>query len=445
MTAYEVARAAAQAIAATGGRAYYVGGCVRDRLLGVESSDLDIEVYGVPADTLVGILAPFGPIKKEGTAYGVYSLADVAVDFALPRIEKRTGMGHRAFSVTVDPHLSFEEAARRRDFTVNAMLCDVLTGDIIDPFFGRTDMENKVLRAVCGAHFGEDPLRVLRGAQFAARLGYTPDAETVNLCKSMSLSLLPPARVKEELKKALLLSAAPSRFFEFLRVTGHLDEWFSALRKLIGLRQNPKYHPEGDVYTHTMECLDRAAAVRAESSDPYKFMLLALTHDFGKATTTKEIDGVIHAYGHESAGIAPAKETVMKFCRRADVLAYLERMIALHMKPNILAAANASEKATNKMFDEAPSPTDLILFASVDSPRAAVYTPFLRARYAKYLEVMARPYVRGDDLVAAGLAGEQMKTWLAYAHKLRLAGVDKTAALAQTIAFARKNGGKRRV
>ncbi|MBQ9429613.1 MAG: tRNA nucleotidyltransferase [Clostridia bacterium] len=438
MTGIEVARAVAEEAAKIGGRAYYVGGCVRDFLRGVDAPDLDVEVYGVAPETLAEILAPFGALKTEGQKFGVYSLEKPTVDFALPRTETRVGEKHASFTVTVDPSLSIAEAAKRRDFTVNAILRDVLSGQIVDPYNGRADLAKKVLRAVCVDHFAEDPLRVLRGAQFAARLGCKLDEDTAALCRTMDLSALSPARVEAELKKALLEADRPSVFFEVLRATGHLQEWFAELLPLIGLAQNPVYHPEGDVFTHTMECLDRAALVRGESIDPYKFMLLALTHDLGKAETTEKIDGVIHAYGHENV-VRPALDMVARFCRRDDVQKYLADMIPLHMRPGALAAANSAQKATNKMFDAALSPTDLILFAAVDSPRMEAHIPFLRARYETYKEVMARPCVRGDDLLAAGLSGARMKEWLAYAHKLRLAGVDKAAALAQTIAYAKKN------
>ena len=196
----EAARAIARQAAALGGRAYYVGGFVRDRLLGRENTDVDIEVHGLTPSQLEEILDGLGGRLEMGASFGIYGLKGYGLDIAMPRRERAIGRGHRDFDVTVDPFLGTEQAARRRDFTVNALLEDVLTGRVLDHFHGVRDLRRGVLRHVDDRTFPEDPLRVLRGGQFAARFGFTVAPETIALCRGIDLSALPPERVEGELR-----------------------------------------------------------------------------------------------------------------------------------------------------------------------------------------------------------------------------------------------------
>ena len=222
----EAARAIARQAAALGGRAYYVGGFVRDRLLGRENTDVDIEVHGLTPSQLEEILDGLGGRLEMGASFGIYGLKGYGLDIAMPRRERAIGRGHRDFDVTVDPFLGTEQAARRRDFTINALMEDVLTGRVLDHFHGVRDLRRGVLRHVDDRTFPEDPLRVLRGAQFAARFGFTAAPETIALCRGIDLSALPPERVEGELRKALLQADRPSLFFETLRDMGQLSHWF---------------------------------------------------------------------------------------------------------------------------------------------------------------------------------------------------------------------------
>lgn len=197
----ETARRIAQEVRPLGGSVYYVGGCVRDRLLGRESKDLDIEVHGVTPQQLEAVLDRMGGRRTVGASFGVYGLAGCGLDIAMPRREAAVGRGHRDFTVEVDPWLGPERAARRRDFTVNALMEDVLTGQVLDFFGGREDLRRGLLRHVDDHSFPEDPLRVLRGAQFAARFGFTVAKETVALCRTMDLSALSRERVEGELQR----------------------------------------------------------------------------------------------------------------------------------------------------------------------------------------------------------------------------------------------------
>ena len=437
----ETAEKLAMLIKERGGRAYYVGGCVRDMLRGKESTDLDIEVYGLSADELLKLFEPFGKVGREGISDGIFTLEDRGIDVALPRREKCVGSGHRDIEVEVAPGLDVKEAAQRRDFTVNAILCDVLSGEIEDPYNGADDIKSKTLRCVDGSSFGDDPLRLLRGCQFSARFGYSFDAETEKICKGMDISTLSKERAEGEMRKALLSSDTPSVFFENLRRLGKLSYWFCELEKLIGLEQDAERHPEGDVWNHTMEVVDRAAKKREQSEDAYKFMMFALTHDFGKITATEMINGRIHAYGHENAGVAIAEDFVERISGNRELSKYLKNMIPLHMKANIIAENRSPIKTSNRLFDSAVSPEDLILFAAVDkvTGREEETERFLRGRYDVFKERMSKPYVTGKELLDQGIvSGEEIGELLEFAHKLRLAGVDRESALKQTLARAKK-------
>ena len=441
----DMARKIAESVAAKGGRAYYVGGYVRDALLHIENKDIDMEVHGISPAVLAEILDSLGQRMAIGESFGVFGLRGWDLDIAMPRKEAVRGLGHRDFDICVDPFIGTEAAARRRDFTVNAMMQDILTGEIVDHFGGRGDLSSRILRHVCDTSFPEDPLRVLRGAQFAARFGFTPARETIRICKTMELQHLPKERVEGELKKALLKAERPSVFFEFLRQTEQLDVWFPELKALIGVPQNPVYHAEGDVWTHTMMVLDEAAKLRHRTESPYAFMLSALVHDFGKALCTEEIRGVLHAYDHEKAGLGPAKAFVQRLTAEGRLLKYVLNMTELHMKPNTVARACSARKVTNRMFDASVDPEGLICIALADDRGRICSQPrestedFLTMRLACYRELMAKPHVMGRDLIEAGLTpGGDFTQILGYAHKLRLAGVEKDSALTQTLGYARK-------
>ena len=408
---------------------------MRDGIMGVPCGDTDIEVHGIQKEKLEEILDSMGQRLSYGKSFGIYSLAGSNIDIALPRRERRTGESHTDFDVDVDPFIGTEKAASRRDFTVNSIMKDVLTGDIVDHFGGVADIKNKVLRHTNDKTFAEDSLRVLRCAMFASRFGFSVSAETAELCRNMDISFLSSERVNGETKKALLLSKKPSVFFETLRSFGHLSVWFPEVEALIGVKQNEKFHPEGDVWTHTMAVIDRAASFRDKASDPYAFMLGCLAHDFGKTLTTEEINGVIHAYGHEEAGIPLVRQFIKRLTTEKDTLRYAENLVKLHMKPNVTAGAGSGVKTTNRMFDESLDPVSLVNFASCDSGSDA-NTGWLRERYNIYLEYMSRPYVMGSDLINAGLKPDSdFASSLALAHKLRLAGVPKKETLKQVLSL----------
>ena len=440
-----MAREVARLVAEQGGSTYYVGGFVRDALSGRENKDVDMEVHGITPLCLKEILDSLGQRITIGESFGIFSLKGYSLDIAMPRREEARGQGHKDFDIFVDPFIGTEGAARRRDFTINALMQNVLTGEVVDHFGGREDLNRGILRHVNDASFAEDPLRVLRAAQFAARFEFQVAPETIALCRGMELGHLPRERIGGELKKALLKASKPSIFFEVLRQMDQLDIWFPEVKALIGIPQNPTYHAEGDVWNHTMRVLDEGAKLRHRTAQPLWFMLACLTHDFGKAVSTEEINGVLHAYEHEVKGLPLAETFLRRITSEAKLTEYVRNLTALHMKPNTVAGARSSIKTTNRMFDQAIDPEGLLCIALADdrgrisAAHRGDNEDFLRQRLDIFKEIMARPYVMGRDLMEAGLTpGADFSGILNYAHKLRLAGVDKSSALKQTLAYARQ-------
>jgi len=445
----EMALRLATEVRARGGRAYYVGGYVRDKLLGIENKDIDIEVHGLTAAALSELLDGLGERLAIGESFGIFALKGYGINVALPRKEKAVGRGHRDFETFTDPDIGTYQAAKRRDFTVGALMMDVLTEEITDHFGGIRDLEDRCLRHVCTETFAEDPLRVLRMAQFAARFDFTVAEETMALCRGIRLDALSGERVWEELRKAMLKAQRPSVFFETLRCADRLGEWFPEVSALIGIEQNPVHHAEGDAFRHTMMVLDEAAKLREEASDPFGFMLAALCHDFGKAICTKVIGGKICSHHHETEGLPLVERFLRRITNETRRIAYVLNLTEHHMRPNALAAFGSSEKATNRMFDSVSAPRDLYLIAKADhfgkigAGESVFHEEFLLERLGIYEELMRKPHVMGRDLIGAGIApGPHVSVLLDYAHKLRLAGVEKEEALRQTLGYARTIGKK---
>ena len=443
----ETARRIAGCAAALGGRAYFVGGCVRDRIMGKENKDLDIEIHGLPCENVKAILDGLGDCITVGASFGVFRLKGREIDIALPRSETGTGRGgHKDFEIFVDPYIGPQKAARRRDFTINALMQDILSGEISDFFGGLEDIRAGIIRHVDDLAFAEDPLRVLRACRFAARFGFRIADETAALCRRMDLSRLSAERITGELENALLKAETPSVFFEELKKMDGLSFWFPEINALSGIRQDPAFHPEGDVWKHTMKTLDEAAKLRERAENPFWFMLSALCHDLGKSVSTREIDGSIHAYGHEETGAEAAERLLRRLTRETKLQQYVLNMVRLHMRPNMLVQQKASDKAFMRLFDLSVCPEDLLLLSEADHAGscAGAYDAIgsvLREKLGEYHRRMALPYVKGEDLIKAGVEpSPAFSEALRYAHKLRLAGVDKKEALTQTMGFLRQIG-----
>ena len=329
----------ARAVRDVGGRALIVGGWVRDRCLGRDSKDVDLEVYGLPAAGVRALLERIDRVNVVGEAFTVFKVG--SIDVALPRRESRTGRGHRGFEVTGDPDLPVEEAARRRDFTINAIAWDPLTEEYLDPYGGQADLERRRLRAVDPRTFGDDSLRVLRAIQFAARFELDVDEATRALCRRIVLDDLPAERIWGELEKLLLQAARPSIGFRLAFELGVVQQLFSELAALVDCPQEPEWHPEGDVWVHTLLVIDRARELIDDLERPQQIVLMlgAVCHDFGKPATTAWRDGRIRSFNHEEEGVAPAHAFLDRLNVHSvegyDVRQQTIGLVANHLKPGM--------------------------------------------------------------------------------------------------------------
>jgi tRNA nucleotidyltransferase (CCA-adding enzyme) len=307
-------------------------------MMGVEPKDWDVEVYGIEPSRLRTILDSFGEVNVVGEAFTVYKLGN-DLDVAIPRRERKVGQGHRGFVVEGDPDMSFEEACSRRDFTINAILKDPLTDEVVDPFHGGEDIDKKVLRHVSAETFPEDSLRVLRAAQFAARMEFDIAPETVAICKTIDVTDLPKERIWGELEKLLLRSQQPSIGLRWLYDLGVVDQIFPELKSLVGVRQEPEWHPEGDVDVHTLMVVDEARKLidRLPYEKKVAVMLGALAHDFGKPPTTKFFDGRWRSHSHDEAGVEPTLtflDTIGIYTLNGyDVREQIVQLVRYHLKP----------------------------------------------------------------------------------------------------------------
>lgn len=442
----------AREVARLGGRAVIVGGYVRDRLRGVPSKDIDLEVFGVDAERLRALLETIDRVNTVGESFTVYKVGDI--DVSLPRRESKVGRGHRGFLVQGDASLTFAEAASRRDFTINAIGWEPLIDTYLDPFDGRADLDRRVLRMVDARTFGDDSLRVLRALQFAARFDCTLDPATAATCRDIPLDDLPAERVWTEVEKLLLLSDRPSRGLWLgheLRVVARL---WPELDVLQTCPQDPQWHPEGDVWTHTLMVVDQAATRKDGLSRPEQvcLMLGAVLHDVGKPLTTAVIDGRIRSPAHESVGLEPAARmldrlhvhTMDGYDVRGQVLAFVQ----YHMLPG--AWHKSTDPVSDGAFRRLARKTDLALLARLAEADCMGRTGPLDCRASAWFIERAQalgvqheapaPLLRGRDLIALGVApGPVMGTILRAVYEQQLDGAIATADEAR-IAAARLVG-----
>jgi tRNA nucleotidyltransferase (CCA-adding enzyme) len=316
-----------------GFRALIVGGAVRDALLGGAPKDFDIEAY----DQLAHFLGERGRVDLVGKSFGVVKFE--GHDFSVPRRDSKIGSHHRDFLTTFDPAITPREAASRRDFTINAIAYDPITREVLDFFGGREDLRNRILRATSSA-FSEDPLRVLRGMQFACRFDLTLDPVTAEMSRAISheYSTIAKERIAEEFMKWATKASHPGRIAEYLRDSGWSPH-FHEIERLFGVPQDPVWHPEGDVGVHTMHVLNAAAKIAerdgCEGDDRAVLMFAALTHDFAKADTTelREKDGMLRwtAYGHEPAGGPAARGFLERIGIKASIVDQVVPIVENHL------------------------------------------------------------------------------------------------------------------
>jgi tRNA nucleotidyltransferase (CCA-adding enzyme) len=336
-----------RAIKEAGGRAVAVGGFVRDQLIGLRPKDIDVEVFGLSLEDLEKTLRRFGEVHAVGRSFGVLRVKGLPGDFSLPRRDSKTAPGHKGFDVTFDPSLSFEEASRRRDLTINSMGFDLASGEILDPHGGQKDLLSKTLRATDPRYFSEDPLRGLRVVQFAARLCMIPNPELVRLCANFDLSELPAERIFEEFRKLLNKGMKPSIGLEFLLHT-KLLRFFPELNDLVGLVQDPVQHPEGNVWIHTLMVVDEAALLRDGGDADEALMFAALCHDLGKQADAGD-NGRVRSISHETEGADLAESFLKKLRAPFELTEAVRALVRYHMAPTLLVDGGAKPGAYRRL------------------------------------------------------------------------------------------------
>ena len=418
-----------------------VGGSVRDFFLNIPVKDYDIEIFGIDSlETIQKSLEKFASVKMVGKSFGVLTLRvnEYDFDFALPRIEKKIGNTHQDFEIITNANLSFKEAAIRRDFTINAIGYDFCTKDFLDPFNGINDLKNRVLKHIDDKTFIEDSLRVYRAVQFSARFDFSLDEKTFELCKKIvqnnELHFLPKERIYEEFKKLFLKSSKPSIGFELLKDLGVL-KYFPELKALISCVQDPIYHPEGDVWIHTMMCLDELSRILKEENivDEYRKLYLfyaILCHDFGKPFCTKEINGKITSHKHESLGIEPTISFLSKLTNEKKFIEIVSSLVKNHLIPFQLYLAESSLKAIKRLSLKV-NIEDLCLVCLADClgrtildkekcPKATSWV----LNKAKELDIHnepIKPIVQGRDLIELGFKpSDKFKEILEFAFDLQI-------------------------
>ena len=474
------------ALQAKDASAVVVGGAVRDMLLGLPVKDYDIEVYGLhKVEELEAILGAFGSVSSVGKSFGVVKLKSGTweFDFSFPRTERKTGKGHQGFDVSVDGTLDFKTAARRRDFTINAIGYEMQKCSLIDPYSGVEDIKQGILRHIDANTFVEDPLRVYRAVQFAARFGFNVAEETAALCKKMvaegMLDELPKERVYAEWKKLLLKADKPSIGLELMREWGITERYFPELHALIGVPQDAKWHPEGDVWVHTMMVVDEMARElkmkrekgKGEEKESLKLLFAALCHDFGKPLTTtieyedgtvqkwneinKSVSSETHttiphssfliphsntrirALRHEKAGLEPTRNFLYRLTNEHDFIDSILPLVEHHLKPSQFYGQGAKDGAIRRLATKV-NIEELVLVAKADflgrtTPEAK------RGEYpagewllekAHKLSVRTeplKPLVQGRDLIALGLQpSPKFKTMLDDLYTMQLDGKIET-------------------
>ena len=408
----------ARTVAAAGGRAVLVGGYVRDRLLGVDCKDYDVEIYGLAPDAAADLLGGFGQLIQVGRAFGVFRVKSIDADFSLPRRDSKSGSGHRGFDIAFDPHLNFADASRRRDLTVNSIGLDPLSGELLDPHGGRADLARRRLRATDARHFAEDPLRGLRTAQFAARLEMTPDEALTKLCSQLDLTELAPERIFEELRKLLLKARKPSLGFEFLQ-RAQLLRFFPELENLQGVPQDSKWHPERDVWVHAMLVIDEAARLRDGGEDDLALMLAALCHDFGKPAVTVEVGADLRSPKHDALGARLAREFLERLRASGDLCKQVEALVKYHLAPALFVAQGTKARGYRRLarnLDDAGANIALLVRVAradhwgrtTEEARGRIFLAadaFLaEAEKASVKHEAPRDVVQGRHLKARGLA-----------------------------------------
>jgi tRNA nucleotidyltransferase (CCA-adding enzyme) len=355
-----------------GGQALLVGGSVRDYYFGVVPKDYDIEVYRLELPKIKEIISEFGTIKVTGKAFGVLTLVlpnGDSCDVSLPRKDNKIGIGHKDFETQTDPNMSTKEAARRRDFTINSLAANPLTGEVYNHFDGLNDIRDRVLRVTDEVKFKEDALRVLRGVQFIARMGLTMDdtARRVMMETVPDMGHLPKDRFKTEWTKLFMKGARPSQGLIAAKELGVLRQWYPDLEILSEIPQEPDWHPEGDVWMHTLMAVDalseQLSLFGLNDNERLNVLLATVCHDLGKTSTTEytiktneagEEKQRIISHGHEEAGVEPTERVLssMGFDQNNEEFQKILKLVKEHLAPTMYYLLSLDKKnPANKKMD----------------------------------------------------------------------------------------------
>jgi len=361
---YPVIHDIVRAINESGGKALLVGGAVRDLLLGREIKDLDIEVHNLSIDRLEAILEQFDEVSLVGKSFGVLRLRGLDVDWSLPR---KDSVGRKP-EVEINPIMGYEQAFKRRDLTINAMGIDLITFELIDPFDGAQDLQNNILRAPSKTLFLEDPLRFYRVMQFIGRFEMQPDEELDTICKEMDISKVSVERIEAEFEKLLLQAKRPSLGIWWLKKIGRLKEVLPELAATIGVQQDKKWHPEGDVFKHTMQALDAAAIIRdtyENRLDKLALMYGALCHDLGKPSTTHTVNGEIKSEEHAMQGVPLTKQILKRITKNKELIDTVCKLVKYHMAPIQFIDGGAKLSAYKRLANKLTPHTNLRMLADL--------------------------------------------------------------------------------
>jgi tRNA nucleotidyltransferase (CCA-adding enzyme) len=416
-----------------GGKALVVGGAVRDLFLGLPIKDVDIEVYGIQASDLEMILRGFGEVSLVGKAFGVFRLHGLDIDWSLPR---RDSAGRKP-EVLVDPNMSFADAFGRRDLTINAMGIDLMTFELIDPYRGLHDLREKWLRAPKIDLFVEDPLRFFRVMQFIGRFEMAPDAELNHTCATMNLQGISVERIEDEFEKLFLRSPFPSRGLRWLREIGRLHDVLPEVAATIGVPQDPRWHPEGDVFEHSMQAVDAAAALTyATQEQKLIIVIAALCHDLGKVSTTCITQAGIISHGHDEVGATICVSLLKRITRKNSILEAVPKLVRCHMQPSQFITGNAKPPAYKRLARKlAPQTTiSMLAFLAIADNRgrnALGPAPLVRVvpqieeflARATQIEVHERAeeaVLQGRDLLGIVEPGPRMGALLKKAYEIQI-------------------------
>lgn len=429
---FPVLRQCVQKLHQYGARIYLVGGAVRDMILKLPIKDIDIEVHDITIETLRDVLSEFGSVYEVGVSFGVLQLKGLPVDWALPRIDSRG----RKPKVQIDPYMDIAQALRRRDLTMNAMAYDLIEQKLIDPFGGLQDIKDKILRTPDPQLFVEDPLRLFRVMQFIGRFNMYPDQTLTNICKTMDISGVSRERIEAEFAKLFLKSTAPSQGIRWLHAIGRLQKIMPELAQTVGIEQNPHWHPEGDVFEHTMQTVDVVATFPSEDHEKLILAWAALCHDLGKAVTTAIHDGKITSYNHEVEGVSLTKSFMHRFTENRSLIDPVVKLVRYHMSPGSFVKSHAKGSAYKRLaLKLAPEVTCELLaklayadrkgrnpkkMVPLSEPDEMVEEFIAHAKKYGVLKHPEKPVITGKDLLDVVQPGPKLGQLVKHAYKIQI-------------------------